>query len=72
MWCDECGKAVGDDAHKFAGWGFFVKYHPACCPGEVDGDRCDEDHPEGWKSEADKAREEQVKSTSAGANDERG
>lgn len=59
MWCDKCHKWFQNpsEMHTFSGYGFFVKYCPGCCPGSCDGTDCDEDHPEGWKSEAAKAKE---------------
>lgn len=38
-------------AHGFAGYGFWVQYHPECCPGHVDGSVCEYDHPDGWMPE---------------------
>jgi hypothetical protein len=43
----KCSKEVSvNEAHTFAGYGFFIAYHPQCCPREVDGWNCEEDHPE--------------------------
>lgn len=47
MYCMKCSKEVSvNEAHTFAGYGFFIAYHPQCCPREVDGWNCEEDHPE--------------------------
>ena len=37
---------LGGMAHGFAGYGFYVQYHDACCPLMVDGTVCDDEHPE--------------------------
>ena len=46
--CDACRRAIEphETPHLFAGWGFFVAYHPACCPRTLDGDECDRGHGE--------------------------
>ena len=44
-YCDACGEPIPPDAkfeHFFCGYGFAVKYcSKACCPGELDGIKCD-------------------------------
>lgn len=40
-------------AHTFSGWGFHVKFHPACCPGHEDGMDCTRSHPAGWRPSVD-------------------
>ena len=31
--------------HAFAGYGYYVKFHPECCPLQMDGSDCDYEHP---------------------------
>jgi hypothetical protein len=45
MYCDECGKVL-NNAHVFYGWGFACYYCSRCCPLEVDGTACNEEHPD--------------------------
>jgi hypothetical protein len=54
MWCDgdKCPRPnepiTGGvtNIHCFSGWGFFVKFHPECCPRDVAGDKCMLRHPD--------------------------
>ncbi len=48
MNCHACDKPIRprDEKHAFAGYGFYVEFHPECCPTEMDGSECDKDHPE--------------------------
>lgn len=47
MLCFKCQKEVKEkDRHSFSGYGFYIVYHPECCPKECDGTVCDLDHPE--------------------------
>ncbi len=47
-YCDGCNQEIShNEAHTFAGWGFYVLYHSACCPHVVDGWECNKDHPLG-------------------------
>lgn len=34
-----------NEAHEFSGYGFYVKYHPECCPRWEDGMDCLHEHP---------------------------
>lgn len=45
--CRKDVKEVGiSKQHCFSGYGFFVIYHPECCPKECDGTICELNHPE--------------------------
>lgn len=48
--CKRPGEAVSERGlrHDFAGYGWYCKFHPECCPGEMDGTTCDKSHPPGW------------------------
>lgn len=40
---------VGDnEQHSFSGYGFWISFHPECCPGWMDGTACRKEHPAGW------------------------
>ena len=48
MYCDndDCPRPREpvDDGHAFSGYGYRVKFHPECCPRELDGTTCAGDH----------------------------
>jgi hypothetical protein len=50
MNCGHCGQHVEEGGisrtHHFAGHMYFVVYHPECCPRELDGMKCELEHPE--------------------------
>lgn len=33
--------------HDFAGYGYYIRFHPECCPREYDGTTCEDEHPDG-------------------------
>lgn len=42
MICDECETEIENenDAHNFAGYGYYLHYHILCCPKFFDGSPC--------------------------------
>jgi hypothetical protein len=50
MTCDKCGREIEErgmsQLHNFSGYGFWVKYHPECCPRQMDGSDCELEHPD--------------------------
>lgn len=41
MLCDKCNKQITiDEAHIFAGYGYYIGFCQDCCPGELDGSEC--------------------------------
>lgn len=44
--CHKCGKEIKGNSHSFAGHGYYVEYHPECCPKEMEDIHCHLDHPE--------------------------
>lgn len=44
---------LSGDYHSFAGYGWFLRFHPECCPGGMDGSSCHRDHPDDWAPNPD-------------------
>lgn len=59
--CPDPESHVADNIdHMFSGYGWIARFHPECCPGDMDGTVCTNEHPDGWKPEHPEAHAQMV------------
>jgi hypothetical protein len=58
MRCETCRRALESmgfsewlEAHRFAGYAWYVTYCASCCPRMMDGRKCGKEHPDESESE---------------------
>jgi hypothetical protein len=51
---------TGNIDHMFSGYGWIAQFHPGCCPGDMDGTVCTNEHPDDWRPKHPEAHAKMV------------